>query len=64
MNWIATNNATGVSYNFTDAQKAFYEDNPHLRNKYRYKAVAAPKGVEKVETKDGKKVQAQAETEK
>lgn len=62
MSWIATNNVTGVSYNFTDAQKAFYEDSPHLRNKYRYKAVAAPKGVEKVEAV--KKASAQAETEK
>lgn len=64
MNWKAKNKVTGKEYTLSDSQKAAYEASAHTRGKYTFTPVTAPKGVEKVETKDGKKASAQAETEK
>ncbi|MBK6622909.1 MAG: hypothetical protein IPG32_19360 [Saprospirales bacterium] len=64
MNWKAKNKTTGREYLLSDSQKAAYEASAHTRGKYSFTAITAPKGVEKVEMKDGKKAPAQAETEK
>ncbi len=64
MNWKAKNKTTGREYLLSDSQKAAYEASAHTRGKYSFTAITVPKGVEKAETKDGKKAPAQAETEK
>lgn len=64
MNWKAKNKTTGREYLLSDSQKAAYEASAHTRGKYSFTAITPPKGVEKVETKDGKKAPAQAEAEK
>ena len=64
MNWKAKNKTTGREYLLSDSQKAAYEASAHTRGKYSFTPITVPKGVEKAETKDGKKAPAQAETEK